>query len=226
MECYSCNQPRHFKRVLTGAGESRSLSPRPRAPLDTNYPKRVQFLNKPITITRRVVPSVRAGAKERGENAWHIPVSINGMVVDAMVDTAAEITIISQRVYESLTLCPGGVEEMNVRITIDGTNMTASFLGELEIGINEYRCPHLVYVAALQDSMLLGIDLLQANHICLSYCSEEFWFNGCTESNRMHKPKPEVRVIAVSVKRLRVPTLSAHVIEHKLNAKLGHFLSR
>ena len=48
-------------------------------------------------MTRRVVPSV--GAQERGERSWHIPVSINDMVVDAVVDTAAEITIISQRVY-------------------------------------------------------------------------------------------------------------------------------
>ena len=46
--------------------------------------------------------------------------------------------------------------------------MTASFLGEVEIGIGEYRCHHPVYVAVLQDSMLLSIELFKATHICLS----------------------------------------------------------
>ena len=89
------------------SAESRSPSPRPRAPPNTSDKKRVQFSDKPVTMTRRVVPSVRAGAQERGESAWHMPVSINGMVLDAVVDTAAEITIISQRVHESLKPRPG-----------------------------------------------------------------------------------------------------------------------
>ena len=41
--------------------------------------------------------------------------------------------------------------------------MAAGCLGEIEIRINEYQCHHPVYVAALQDSMLLGIDFLQVN---------------------------------------------------------------
>ena len=181
----------------------------------------VKFPNQPITMMRRVVPSVRAGAQECGENAWHIPVSIHGMVVDAVVDTAAEITIISQRVYKSLKPRPGGCKEMNVRLASDGASMAAGCLSEVEIGIGEYQCHHPVYVAALQDSMLLSIDFLQVNHICLSCGSGEFWFNGFTEAHRM---SPEVRVHAVSVTRLRRTPLSAQVIEGELDAKLGHFL--
>ena len=113
---------------------------------------------------------------------------------------------------------------MNFGLAGDGASMSASFLGEVEIGIGEYRCHRPVYVAALQDSMLLGTHLLQANHICLSCGSWEFWFNESTEAHRMHKPNPEVRVNVVSVKRLRVPPLSAQVIEGELDAKLGHFL--
>ena len=55
-------------------------------------------------MARRVVVSVRTGAQERSEGAWRFQVSINGMVVDAVVDTAAEITVISQMVYGSLKL--------------------------------------------------------------------------------------------------------------------------
>ena len=69
--------------------------------------------------------------------------------------------------------------------------MTAGCLGVVEIGINEYRCHHPVYVAALQDSMPLGIDFLQVNHIFLSCGSGEYWFNGSTEAHRMHKPNPK-----------------------------------
>ena len=172
----------------------------------------VKFPNQPITMMRRVVPSVRAGAQECGESVCHIPVSIHGMVVDAVVDTAAEITIISQRVYKSLKPRPGGCKEMNVRLAGDGASMAAGCLSEVEIGIGEYQCHHPVYVAALQDSMLLSIDFLQVNHICLLCGSGEFWFNGFTEAHRMHKPNPEVRVHAVSVTRLRRTPLSAQVI--------------
>ena len=66
-------------------------------------------------MTQRVVLSVRAGAQERGDSAWQIPVSINSMVVDAVVDVATEITIISQRVYKSLKPRPGGCKKMYVR---------------------------------------------------------------------------------------------------------------
>ena len=114
-------------------------------------------------MMRRVVPSVRAGAQECDESAWHIPVSIHGMVVDAVVDTAAEITIISQRVYKSLKPRPGGCKEMNVRLAGDGASMAAGFFSEVEIGICEYQCHHPVYVAAFEDYTLLGIDFLQAN---------------------------------------------------------------
>ena len=100
---------------LTRSAESRSPSPRPRAPPKTSDKKSVKCPDQPITMTRRVVPSVRAGAQERGDSAWQIPVSINSMVVDAVVDIAAEITIISQRVYKSLKPRPGGCKKMYVR---------------------------------------------------------------------------------------------------------------
>ena len=131
---------------LTRSNESRSPSPRLRAPPNTSDKKSVQFPDQPNTMARRVVPSVRAGAQERGEGVWRIPVSINGMVVEAVVDTSAEITIISQRVYESLKPLPGGVKVMTVRLAGDGARMTASFLVEVEIGIDEYRCHHQVYI--------------------------------------------------------------------------------
>ena len=72
--------------------------------------------------------------------------------------------------------------------------------------------------------MPLDIDFLQTNHICLSCVSGEFWFDGSTKAHKMHKPNLEVRANAVSVRRLRVPPLSAQVIECELDAKLVHFL--
>ena len=41
-----------------------------------------------------------------------------------------------------------------------------------------------------------------------------------TEAHRIHKPNPEVGVNAVSVRWLRVPPLSAQVIECELNASV------
>ena len=97
---------------------------------------------------------------------------------------------------------------MNVRFAGDGASMTASFCGEVEIGIGEFRCHHLVYVAALQDSMLLGIDFLQAYHICAVL--------GSSCSMGLSK--------LIGCKSRTQKSGFAQVIKCELDAKLGHFL--
>lgn len=134
--------------------------------------------------------------EERGEKLCHIQVSINGVVVDEVVAPQPKLPSFLRciRISENR---PAGVKDINVRLAGDGASISASFPGEVEIELGEYHCQHPVYVAALQYSMLLGIDLLQANPICLSCGLGEFWFSWSTEARKMHKPNPVVRVNAV-----------------------------
>ena len=62
---------------------------------------------------RRVVPSVRAGALEYGENPCHIPVSINGVVVDAVVAPQPKLPSFRRGIRISETR-PGGGKELAV----------------------------------------------------------------------------------------------------------------
>lgn len=50
-------------------------------------------------------------------------VEIAGMEVNPTVDTAADITIVSQNIYDSMQPKPNIVEESNIRLAGEGTVM-------------------------------------------------------------------------------------------------------
>lgn len=55
-------------------------------------------------------------------------VGFAGMEVNATVDTAADITIVSQNVYDSMQPKPYIVEKSNIRLAGEGTVMRVQFL--------------------------------------------------------------------------------------------------
>lgn len=89
-------------------------------------------------------------------------VEIAGMEMNPTVDTAADITIVSQKVYDSMKSKPHIVKETNTRPAGEGTGMRAHFLGEVEVTVGGYRFVHPIYVGPFQDEML-GIDFLRSH---------------------------------------------------------------
>ena len=51
-----------------------------------------------------------------GESAWRIPVKVNGVDLSAVVDTAAEITILSESVYGSMSPRPKVLSHVDVNL--------------------------------------------------------------------------------------------------------------
>lgn len=64
--------------------------------------------------------SVRSGGLGYGESAWRISIKVNGVSVSAVVDTAAEITIIAQRVYDKMSPCPENSSSIDVNLAEAG----------------------------------------------------------------------------------------------------------
>ena len=189
--------------------------------VDHHHPDHVRF-HTTVTrnvcnfqTTRRAVPSMRFGTQKRCNNVWLISVSSYGVVVDAVVDTAAEITMISRRAYKTLKPRQGGVKEINVRLTGEGTSMSAR--GKLN------------WNWRVSSSSICGLYcsrhwLFSSKPSLVLSGSEKFWFIRSTEAHKMLRPNPEVRVNAVSVRQLRVPPFSAQVIKCELDAKFSNFL--
>lgn len=174
--------------------------------------------------TTRVVHSIRSGGHSNGERAWRIPVTICGVVVNAVVDTAAELTIISQNVYDKLPWRTELDFHNNVNLAGGGATMSVGFMGnvDLEIGDSKFSTP--VYVAPLQDEMLLGIDFLQGNGVTLKCGSGLFQSEQGGVTRSMHKTPGNSPISAVTVSRVRLPPMSVKVVECLLPSELSEFI--
>lgn len=75
--------------------------------------------------------------------------------MSAVVDTAAEITIIAQRVYDKMSPRPEISTSIDVNLAGGGATMAVGYLGECSYRNRGTQLRHLVYVAPLQDEMLL-----------------------------------------------------------------------
>lgn len=64
----------------------------------------LEISHKPAVNATYVIPSVRSESQSftPTPRAWYVPIQIGGQEIHAPIDTAADITIISGKVYESL----------------------------------------------------------------------------------------------------------------------------
>ena len=87
------------------------------------------------------------------------PIKINGLEIPAIVNTAAEATILSKKACNQLKKKPSVIKEIN----LNGLNVGAPVQGQkiaanLTLGSNTYKWD--VYIAEMGDLCLLGLDFL------------------------------------------------------------------
>lgn len=89
-------------------------------------------------------------------------IQVNGVKEDSIVDTGAEVTLLSEDFFNSVGLpdrlsdCP----EVQLHNAEEGANMTGhKVLVNLQLGSHMVKWP--VYVAPIREKILLGLDLLQ-----------------------------------------------------------------
>lgn len=93
-----------------------------------------------------------------------LPVSIEGLKTQAVVDTAAMVTMISSTFFERLGIANGPVEEVTLRGVADIPVRAHRYSGiKLALGRTSY--PTDVFVAPMKDPVLLGLDFL-SRHGC------------------------------------------------------------
>ena len=120
----------------------------------------------------------------------------------AVVDTGAEVTIISDRVYQSLEPQP----PVKRRATMHGAGremrMDTFVTGPVNIKIGKRIYSSDVYVAPIDDDMLLGLDFLHKHCVILDCRKDVFFING--EALPVHHGKAN-----------QVPTVARVMIQHR-----------
>lgn len=92
--------------------------------------------------------------------------------IKAIIDTAAEVTIISDKVYENLSEKPGVLRKVKMNTAGRDLSMTAFLCGPFHVKLGGQDFFENIYVAPLQDPMLLGLDFMRKHKVLVNIPEE------------------------------------------------------
>jgi predicted aspartyl protease len=105
----------------------------------------------------------------RSSSNIKVNLSINGAAVAAIIDTAAQVTIISDRLYQSFKEKPPILSKVTLHTAGRDLNMLGYKVGPVSIVIGSQTfLENEVYVAPVEDEMLLGLDFLQQHQAVIN----------------------------------------------------------
>ncbi|CAG2245026.1 unnamed protein product [Mytilus edulis] len=156
---------------------------------------------------------------------------VQGQSVISVVDTAAEVTIISDKVFESFIKKPPIKRKTTMQAAGRGMHMDAFVVGPVELKIGERTYRTDIYVAPIDNDMLLGLDFLVRAKVILDCRKLVFFING-EALPMVHGDVglvPPVNAIARVAKitvphRTVIPPNSVVQLESDLSAELTDFI--
>ena len=137
-----------------------------------------------------------------------------GVKVQAVVDTAADITLISTKLYAKLPIKPEEIRKTQLRSAAEGEVFNATVVGPVTLKIGPATLKAEIHVADICDTMLLGIDVLSRIKATLSLNPPSMTINGDQISleaagEAESEAEPRVSVRRVSLHRVvKVPAQS------------------
>ena len=143
----------------------------------------------------------------RSVSTFTIPVNVGEHRVTAVVDSAAEVTIISDRLFTKLRKPPTKLREVKLDTGGRQLSMVGFVAGpiKLKIGTTHYSGP--VYVAPIEQEMLFGVDLLTRGSAVLNIGKGTLTYNGYEITMGMGDSdgRPQVARVTVSNRRIVPP---------------------
>lgn len=120
-------------------------------------------------------PGLQIGCTKNKGESLQILVTDNGIPTQAVVDTGAQTTVISEELYQSfLAKYPSNLHEtylLNGGVE-DGMRAKCGLKVTFKIASNSIEWD--VHVAPIRDSVLLGYDLMKAHVVVVHACSKVF----------------------------------------------------
>ena len=96
---------------------------------------------------------------------FSVRVCLGTVALKAIIDTAAEVTIISDRIYESLDRKPPRIRSVILNTAGRNMKLRGMVAGPLTVTLGGKSFQENIYVAPIEDDMLLGIDFLRHHNI-------------------------------------------------------------
>ena len=122
-----------------------------------------------------------------------------------MVDTAAEVSIISDRAYDKLNPRPPKLRDVFLYAAGRGMRMKGMIVGPVALKLGDQSFSVDIYVAPIEEEMLLGLDFLRQHGVTIHLQQSHLRIGDKHIPMRYSKPSPN-RVAQVSVpKRTATP---------------------
>jgi hypothetical protein len=143
----------------------------------------------------------------RSASTCRVEVNLNGVAVEAVVDTAAEITLISDRLYRSLRKRPPILEHVRMLGAGREMEMRGYIVGPVKMRIGGNWFEENVYVAPIEDDMLLGIDFIVREGAIINTRSGVMDFGSWSVPLKLRGSNTQTKVSRVRVGKRVVVTL-------------------
>ena len=155
---------------------------------------------------------------------FRVDVRVKGLVVKAVVDTAAEVTLVSDRVVAQLPEDVPVLEHVYMKTAGRGLQMNGSIVGPVTIQLGDMVFQERVYVAPIEDCMLLGLDFLKKHGATIDIVGATMCLNGQVVPMSQEGGLVEARVANVTVARtVIIPPNSVAMIKCSLGKPIGTF---
>ena len=155
---------------------------------------------------------------------FRVKVRLNGLAVQAVVDTAAEVTLVSDRVVAQLSEKVPVLEHVYMKTAGRGLQMNGSIVGPVTIQLGDMVFQERVYVAPIEDCMLLGLDFLKKHGATIDIVGATMCLNGQVVPMAQEGELVEARVANVTVARtVIIPPNSVAMIKCSLGKPIGTF---
>ena len=156
-----------------------------------------------------------------------VPVSLQDVKLLAVIDTAAEVTIISDSIFRELQPTPLYLKKVILHTTGRDLRMDGFVVGPVALKLGEITFPEAVYVAPIQDDMLLGLDFMLRHGVDIKLNDRCLDFRGKgqkvpIEVERMGTSKEsQVKKVTLLEKTVKVPPNTVLRLQCKISDSLN-----
>ena len=110
--------------------------------------------------------------------AYTVPVRVGNIYVRAVVDTAAEVTIISIDIWDMIVPKPKAIGKRALQMAGKDHRAEVLLVGPLPIKVGFLTANEYCYVSALTDDMLLGVDFLDRHQTVVDFAEHTLTIHG------------------------------------------------
>ena len=159
-----------------------------------------------------------------------VPVSLQDVKLLAVIDTAAEVTIVSDSIFRELQPTPPYLKKVILHTAGRDLRMDGFVVGPVALKLGEITFPEAVYVAPIQDDMLLGLDFMLRHGVDIKLNDRCLDFRGKgqkvpIEVERMGTSKEsQVKKVTLLEKTVKMPPNSVLKRQCKISDLLTNYI--